>query len=220
MDSKAVSKEIRGRVWPLLKAAGFSRFTTRTAWRDSDGTVDVLNFQSFNAYNASVMEVTPFSFAVNLGSFLTYVPPQWPPKVKDGHLMPDEAGCQFRRRLVRTITQPGNKHDSVWSVDEEGRNLLWCIQDVAEQLPDALAWFARLNDKAEVLRILLEQEEDMNVLWGFGRRPSPIRSYLTGYVALALGKQELAREQLQEAVHSNRFKTLFSSVDGAVNRAA
>lgn len=219
MDSKSVSKEIRGRVWPLLKEAGFTRFTTRTAWRDSDGKVDVLNFQSYNAYNASVLGVTPFSFSVNLGCFLTYVPPQWPPKVKDGHLMPDEAECQFRRRLPRTITQPGNEHAGLWSVDEQGRNLLWCIQDVVEQLPEALAWFARLGDHSEVLRVLLEQDEDMNVLWGFGRRPSPVRSYLSGYVALKLGRQELAREKLREAVQSNCFKALFSTVEGAVNRA-
>ena len=220
MDSKAVSKEIRGRAWPLLKAAGFSRFTTRTAWRDSGGKVDVFSFPSYNAYNASVLEVTPFSFSVNLGSFLTYVPPRWPPKAKDGHLMPDEAECQFRCRLPQTITQPGNKYDEVFSVDAEGRNLLWCIQDVAEQLPDALAWFARLRDRSEVLRILCDEDEDMNVLSGVGRRPSPVRSYLSGYVALSLGQKELAREKLQEAVQSNCFKTLFSSVDGAVNRAA
>ena len=116
MDSKSVGNEIRGRMWPLLKAAGFSRFTTRTAWKDNDGKVDVLNFQSYNTYHASVLRVTPFSFSVNLGSFLTYVPPQWPPKVKDDHLMPDEAECQFRRRLARTITQPRNEHVGVWSV--------------------------------------------------------------------------------------------------------
>jgi hypothetical protein len=76
MDSKAVSKEIRGRVWPLLKAAGFTRFSTRSAWRYREGKIDVITFRSYNAYNASVMGVTPFSFSVNLGTFLTYVPPQ------------------------------------------------------------------------------------------------------------------------------------------------
>ena len=124
MDSKAVSKEIRGRVWPLLKAEGFSRFTTRTAWRDSDDKIDVVNFQSYGAYNAAVLRVTPFSFSVNLGGFLTYVPPLWPPKLKDGHVTPQEAECQFRRRLTRTVTQVGNEHADVWCLDEQGRNLL------------------------------------------------------------------------------------------------
>ena len=220
MDSKAVSREIRRHVWPLLRAEGFSRFTTRTAWRTSDGKIDVLNFQSFNAYNASVMGVTPFSFSVNLGSFLTYVPPQWPPKLKDGHPTPDEAECQFRRRLMRGFTQANNQHADVWNVDDQGRNLLSCVRDVIEQLPEAMTWFSRLTDKSEVLSVLINQDEDMSSLWGFGSKPSPNRSYLTGYVALAVGKHDLAREKLQEAVQSDCFTTLFKDVEAAVGRAA
>jgi len=219
MDSKTVSKEIRRRIWPLLKEHGFTRFSSRTAWRDSDGKIDVINFQSFNKYNADVMDVTPFSFAVNLGCFLTYVPPKWPPKTKDGHIVPHEAECNFRRCLRRALVQPGNKQDGVWSVDDHGKNLLWCIQDVAGQLPDVLGWFKRLGDRDEVLRLLLEDDEDMDVLWGVGRRPSPNRSYMTGYVALSMGMQDLAREKLEEAVASNCFTALFASVDGALNRA-
>lgn len=47
MDSKLVSAELRVQVRPVLKAAGFSRFTDRTAWRYADDRVDVVNFQSF-----------------------------------------------------------------------------------------------------------------------------------------------------------------------------
>jgi len=203
MDSKAVNKEIRGQIWPILKNIGFSRFTPRTAWRYCDDKIDVLNFQSFNAYTASVMGTTTFSFCVNLGSFLNYVPPLWPPKVKDGELMPGEAECHFRRRLMRNVTLRGQEHADVWNVDKDGRNLLWCIQDVAGQLPDAIEWFDRLADRSEVLTILLYQEEDMNEIWGFGRNPSPTRSYMTGYVALVMGELDLAREKLKEAVQSN-----------------
>ena len=104
MDSKAVNKEIRARIWPLLKDIGFSRFTPRTAWRYRGDKIDVLNFQSFNSYNASVLGITSFSFCVNLGSFLNYVPSKWPVKVKDGHPIPNEAECHFRRRLMRSVT--------------------------------------------------------------------------------------------------------------------
>lgn len=219
MDSKAVNKEIRGRIWPLLKDFGFSRFSPRTAWRYCDGKIDVLNFQSFNAYNASVMGITTFSFCVNLGSYLTYVPPTWPPKVKDGYPIPNEAECHFRRRLKRSITPQGKEHADVWNVDERGRNLLWCIQDVAEQLSDAAAWFDRLGEKSQALSILLNQEEDMNDIWGFGRNPSPHRSYLTGYVALAMGKRDLAREKLAEAVQSKCYTAQFDDVESAIGRA-
>jgi hypothetical protein len=216
MDSKAVSKEIRAKIWPLLRAAGFSRFTTRTAWRYSNNKIDVVNFQSFNAYHAEIMGVTTFSFSVNLGSFLTYVPPTWPLKLEDGHVMPSEAQCQFRQRLKRNIAQPDINDAGLWSVDKQGWNLVGCVQDVAEQVPGALAWFARLADKSEVLSILLNQEQDMTGLWGFGRRPSPIRSYLTGYSALAVGNQELARVKLREAVQSNCFTKVFADVDDAI----
>ena len=219
MDSKSVNKEIRGQIWPLLKDIGFSVFTPRTALRYCDDKIDVLNFQSFNSYNASVMGVTTFSFCVNLGSFLNYVPHWSPLKVRDGLPNPSESECHFRGRLTRRVASRGKEHGDVWNLDEQGRNLLWCIQDVAEQLPDAAAWFDHLTDKSEVLNILLNQDEDMNGLFGFGRNPSPIRSYLTGYVALAVGNQNLAEEKLGEAVQSNCFTYLFEDVDSALRRS-
>jgi hypothetical protein len=219
MDSKAVNKEIRGQIWPLLKDIGFSVFTPRTALRYCDDKIDVLNFQSFNSYNASVMGVTTFSFCVNLGSFLNYVPHWSPPKVKDGLPNPSESECHFRGRLTRRVASRGKAHGDVWNLDEQGRNLLWCIQDVTEQLPEAAAWFDHLTDKSEVLNILLNQDEDMKGLFGFGRNPSPIRSYLTGYVALAVGNQDLAEEKLGEAVQSNCFTYLFEDVDSAIRRS-
>jgi hypothetical protein len=218
MDSTTVNKEIRRSIWSALKKAGFSKFTTRTAWRYAEDQIEVVNFQSFNRYNADVLGVTPFSFAVNLGSYLSYVPPQWPSKVKDGRQVPAESECHFRGRLARTISQ-SHKHTDVWFVDSDGRNLAWCIKDVEQQLPLALQWFDRLRDKSEVLRILLKESEEMSRLWGFGNNPSPIRAYLSGYVALKLGKREIAESKLREAAESKCFMHLFASVEGALARA-
>jgi hypothetical protein len=218
MDSSAVNKEIRRSIWRALKEAGFSTFTSRTAWRYSEGQVEVLNFQSFNRYNADVLGVTTYSFAVNLGSYLLYVPPQRPPKIKGGKPVPEESACHFRGRLIRTISQ-SHEHSDIWLVDNDGRNLSWCIRDVQQQLSLALRWFDRLQDKNEVLRILLEDPENMESLWGFGNDPSPIRSYLAGYVALSLGQREVAQAKLKEAAESKCFSHLFSSVEGAITRA-
>src|SRR5687768_5994644 len=114
MDSKSVNREIRRAIWPLLKAHGFAEISARTAWRHSDQKIDVVNFQSFNSYNAGVMGVTTFSFAVNLGGYLRYVPPQWPPKkIKNGVPYPAEYECQFRGSLSRTLSQPRNAHSHV-----------------------------------------------------------------------------------------------------------
>jgi hypothetical protein len=220
MDSKDVNREIRRSIWPLLKEHRFTKVSPRTAWRHGDQQIDVINFQSFNSYNADVMGVTTFSFAVNLGTYLRYVPPEWPPKkITDGIPYPAEYECQFRGRLSCRLSQPRSKDANVWLVEKDGRNLLWCINDVAQQIPDALAWFERLQDKATVLRILQEEGENMSTLWGFGNNPSPHRSYLKAYVALHLGYDALANREFGKAVASGCYTHLFSSVDGARNRA-
>jgi uncharacterized protein DUF4304 len=219
MDSKVVNRQIRATIWPLLKATGFRATTARTAWRHNQDTVHVVNFQSFTKYNADVMGVTTFSFCVNLGCFLVYVPPEWPPKkIEEGLPYPTEAECQFRGRLSPSISQRV-KLDYLWFVEEDGRNLAWCIHDVAQQIPEALKWFARLDQRAEVLRILEEEPEDMSRLWGFGRNPSPLRSYLKGYVAMSLGKDALAAREFEQAVASGCYTHLFKSATGARSRA-
>jgi hypothetical protein len=219
MDSTAVNKEIRRSIWSALKIAGFSSFTARTAWRYERDQIEVINFQSFNRYNADLLGVTTFSFAVNLGSYLLYVPPQWPPKVKNGRPTPAESACHFRGQLARTISQRSNRHPHLWMVDNDGRNLGWCLKDVEQQISTVLTWFERLRDKKEVLRILLNEAEEMSSLWGFGNNPSPVRSYLSGYVALNLGNMELAESKLREAADSKCFAQLFSTVEGALLRA-
>jgi hypothetical protein len=218
MDSKVVNREIKTIIWPELKEVGFDTFTSRVAWRHCEDRIDVVEFQSFNKYNAEVIGITTFSFAVRLGCVPLYIPPQWPFPVKDGVLKPSEAACYFRRSLICSL-QSEIKDKSIWPIDADGKNLHWCIRDVQNQIPDALAWFQRLNDRGEVLRVLKEEDENMRLLWGMGRNPSPIRSYLTGYVALANGDRELAELKFGEAVASKCFVNLFASVEGAINRA-
>jgi len=166
------------------------------------------------------MGVTTFSFCVNLGTYLAYVPPQWPPKkMKNGVPYPAEYECQFRGSLRPSMAQT-HMNAGVWGIDKRGSNLGWSINDVANRIPVALAWFQRFDDRVEVLRILLEEEEDMSNLWGFGRRPSPVRSYLTGYVAMALKRDQIADQEFEAAVASGCFVHLFSSIEGARYRAA
>jgi hypothetical protein len=90
---------------------------------------------------------------------------------------------------------------------------------VENKIPTALAWFGRLRDKSEVLRILLTEAEEMTTLWGFGNNPSPVRSYVSGYVALNLGNRSLAESKLREAAETKCFAHLFSTVEGALQRA-
>lgn len=219
MDSRIVNRGIRKTIWPVLKEAGFDHFTSRAAWRHRANGIDVIEFQSFNRYNADVLGVTTFSFCVNLGKFLLYVPPRWEPKVKGGVQLPSEPECVFRGRLLPQVSAACS-NEAVWSVDEVGKNVRWCLQDVLNQLPKAFAWYSGLDDREEVFRILMERDENMRELWGFGRNPSPMRSYHAGYVALALGRLAIARSKLQEAVDSKSYVNLFSNVDEALGRTA
>jgi hypothetical protein len=226
MDGKVVNREIRKRIWPKLKEAGFTAFTPRTAWRYGEESIDVFNFRSFNKYHSDVMGITTFSFSVNLGRHLSYIPPTWPHKVKDGRPIPSEPECEFRGSLIRSIPQSKNNHVQMWAIDKRGENLDLCMADVERQIPLVLDWYARLSDREEVLRILLENPEQMLDgpepigYWGFGRNPSPIRSYLAGYSALNLGNDDLAREKFFEAVQSGCFSKLFTTVEEAISRVS
>ncbi len=85
---------------------------------------------------------------------------------------------------------------------------------------DAVPWFDRLADLNEALRVLLEEDELMGELWGFGRNPSPIRHYLVGYLALKLGRNGLARQHLSEALASGCFKQVAERIERDLQRAA
>ena len=207
MDSKAVNKGIKAEVWPLLRDAGFSGFSSRTAWRHRQRQVDVVNFQSFNSYNASVLGCTTYSFSVNLGCYLLEVPESFPSvKEKGGTPLPEEYQCHFRGRLAKQLRQPEFPDKHIWFVDAEGAYIQAALHDVRMTMSrDALPWFDRLSDRGEVLRILREDEEIMSHLWGFGRQGSPVRQYLTGYVALAAGRHDIARESLQAAASTPSY---------------
>jgi predicted kinase len=218
LDSKIVTREIKQFIWPLLKQAGFGVFSSRSAWRHRSDGIDVVCFQSFTRDIADSLRITTHSFSVRLGWFPNYIPPTYPPKVKNGKILPEEYGCEFRGSLKRTLPQAQHVPNDIWYVDQLGENLAECIGDVARLIPRTLELFDVYADKKSVLEILLEQKEPV----GLGptcNNSSPKLSYLTGYVASCLGDHELARKKLQEAVDSQCYINLFSSVDGALNRA-
>jgi len=220
MDSKCVSKEIRRAIWPLLRESGFWRFTSRSAWRHSESRIEVLNFQSFNSYNAGVIGCTTYSFSVNLGIFLREVPPSYEPvriKTADEKPLPEEYECHLRGHLHRNFAQAECERRDIWYIDPNGRYLEKAIHDVRMAIVrDAFGWFESLRDSGEVLRVLTDEPEDMDHLWGFGRNPSPMRSYLTGYMARSLGKRELAQSCLQEVLQSGSFTSVHNRISGDI----
>lgn len=207
MDSSNVNREIKSVIRPLLHDVGFSQFTPRTAWRYSGEKIDVVNFQSFNSYLANAVGCTTYSFCVRLGCSFDAIPRRERIKQKNGYLRPEEYECHFRLPLQKSIKQPNLKRTDVWYVDPTGKNLESVIADAKKAiLETGLGWFSRFGDMKEVLRTLLEDSESNESTSGFGANPSPLRHFMTGFTALNVGKMGLARERIQKALDSGRFK--------------
>jgi Domain of unknown function (DUF4304) len=216
LNSKTVSVALRALVRPILKEAGFSKFTDRNSWRILPERIDVVNYQSFNSYNAAALGCTTYSFAVNLGSFLRCIPAAYEPEknsLDNPKFRPAEYDCHFRGPLRRSIPQPELENRMIWYVDPDGQYLDDVVGNVRLLLSgEGLFWFDRFDDIDEVLRILTNDDENMQHLWGFGRRPSPKRSYMTGYVAKHLNKIPMARDNLQSALESGCYKGIESII--------
>lgn len=217
MDSRKVSSAIKNEVFSLLKTHGFTEFTSRSAWRFTDDRIELINFQSFNAYNAEVLGVTTYSFTVNLGVYLLCIPEQYPLKRKREKVVPEEYHCHFRGRLTRSFGQSEIERRDIWYIDPEGNYLARALEDLTEVIPSvAVPWFAFLRSDQAVLNTLLHEQEDMSRLWGFGNFDSPVRNLFTGFVALHAGERDLAREKLVAASHYEGYRRLTADPLGAL----
>ena len=199
MDSKQVTKEINLSIRPILKAKGFKKFSGRTYWRYESDRIDILNFQSFNSYNADVLGCTTFSFAVNLATFLNYIPSETEMKEKDGLVRPLESQGHFRSGLSKTIIQSEFPREDIWLIDNNGKYLCPAIIDCKAQIEqNAFNWYEQFRTKESVLRILLEDEVDMKGTWGFGNLGSLNRNRLIAYTATELGNNQLAIDKFEK----------------------
>lgn len=209
-----VNQAIRAEVRPLLASAGFDRATSRTFWRYHPDRVDVVNFQSFNSYNAGVLDITTYSFALNLGCFLRYIPNQYPnargaERLEGDKPQPKEYECQMRGRLKRNYTDRACSDRHIWYIDSRGSNLDKAVHDTRMTLNrDGLAWFEQFATPLDVYGILASREEDMESLWGFGRPGSPIRTYFLGYAAKAAGLPKEAESNLNHAASTKSFEKI------------
>jgi len=192
MDSKDVARATRSRIRPPLKAAGFDRFTSRTAWRFRGQAIGVVNFQSFNSYIASRVGCTTFSFAINLGCHYRFLPEFGTSKYYDRDNPPQEYHCAFRRPLRKSLSQPSLPRPDIWLVEADGSNLSICIDDAADVLErDAKPWLDRLCDMREALRIAEADDEKFDLTgpsgtWGFGRKGSPMWQHVIEHLSAAL----------------------------------
>jgi hypothetical protein len=140
VDSKAVNTRLRGQVRPLLKAAGFRKFTDRNSWRTGPASRWVVNFGSFNSYLAEGIGCTTFSFGINLGVYFDcHRPSPDAPPIE----WPKEPEGTIRFRALKTLQQPffnpygkhpGRDRRDVFFVLDDGSNLDEVIDDACEVL--------------------------------------------------------------------------------------
>ena len=211
MDSKIITREIRRFVWPRLKVKGFAHFSGRSAWRHSVLKIDVINFQSFNSYLAGGVGCTTYSFALNLGCYFLTIPWHYPRPIrqKNSFLLPQEFECHFRLHSNKAIWQPELKRESIWLIKENGEYLPEAIEDAIVAIErNGIPWFDNLAN----YELVFEQLQREDNLWEIGTKSSPIRHYLTGYVALACGKEAIAVDHLQAALDSGCFKQVESQL--------
>jgi hypothetical protein len=191
IDSKAVSKVIRKTVWLKLEAVGFCKFTTRTAWRFGSA-LHVVNFQSFNSYNAEILGCTTMSFSVNLGLHFDFMPGGGGAEYLGPDNPPKESQCIFRKPLRRSLPQPNNADPRIWSVDSDGLNVALCVADALQMIEqDGLPWFTDFSDPMRALRFVEAEEESFDQFgpsgtWGFGRPGSPMRKHAITYLRKAV----------------------------------
>ena len=205
MDSKTVNKELNSVIRPLLKQNGFDKFSGRTYWRYHSDRIDILNFQSFNSYNADVLGCTTFSFTVNLSVYLTYLPEKTKIKEKEGILRPEEFQGHFRGGIKKGFEQPEFPRKDIWFIDNKGENIQTAINDCKNQIKKTgLDWYNKFDTKEKIFAILTEDEMDMDGTWGFGNFDSPNRNELIAYTANELGQTDIATQKLQRLIDFNK----------------
>jgi hypothetical protein len=70
----------------------------------------------------------------------------------------------------------------------------------------------------EVLRTLREEAETNEATWGFGAKSSPARNLYTGYIALCLGKTQIATEHLKQAAISPSYDHFREQIEKQLSR--
>ena len=213
IDSDAVNRALRALVWPELLRLGFGRRTSRTAWRDREAVIHVVNFRSFNRYLADLIGATTFSFGVNVGVFYPEIANISGMSVflRDA-LRPPEPHCQGRQGLAKSIAQPGDPSQrdrpdpvdyaaprpwrdrpDVWLVLADGSNIEEVVIDARDRiLADGIPWLERLSDLEEARRHFAEVPGTTlgpgieGEAYG-GKLGSPNRLRAVGALSVALG---------------------------------
>lgn len=199
MDSKDVAKALKSRVFPVLRAAGFTEFRTRTAWRVRDQVIDVVDFRSLGSYLGDGIGVTSHSFGSTVGVYYKALHAT-PWSTEPAPARPEEYECQARRVMMKSRFQLWCWRRDVWYVNRKGTNLEAVIADVQKAVAEqALPWLLEFGDLTRALEAFESRDESamargaMRELLG-GTLNSFDRAETVSALALACGQRDRARQ--------------------------
>lgn len=212
LQREVVRARLQQGLQPLLTARAFSGFQNDVSTRATPTRTDVVAVQFFPKGKLAKWGLPSNSFSVAVGSQFSFLPAVFGKEAGQSK-QPNPALCHVRLTPSRGIWQlRGRRHPNIWVVDENGKNLEKCAEDAARVLSTAvLPWFSRFDDLQELERTLLEDEEQFDKAWGFGRKGSPLRKLLLGLVAAQLKHFDIARDNLNQAVEHHGLVELAGS---------
>ena len=213
MDSKAVARALKKRVFPGLKDAGFSEFSSRAAWRRTDRTTAVIGFPSLGSYLGSAIGTTSHSFGASAGVYYRALH-EAPWSTDPMPARPEESRCQARRSLSKSIRQFWCRRPDIWYVNRRGSNLDAVVADVLRAVrQQALPWLAEFEDQSLALAAF-EAREDSEMQPGIlletlgGGLDSLARAEISSTLALAGGDVNRAREAWQRLVANPYYQRI------------
>ena len=218
ISKKIVEREISEVFNSVLREHGFSPIERRCARRYSPHSVDVIQIEFFDKHSQLKWGNTPYSFALPIGIFFSFMPPFSSPTISLDSTekpQPEAVECHIRGTPKKGLLQRECEIPNVWYVDLDGKQLDSVLKDARNSLvTHVIPWFDRFVDLHKLLEILEHDPDEKslkNDCWGWGRLGSPIRSALTGFVAFEIGEWDIARKYFRSACQNGRLSSLAGS---------
>lgn len=234
MDSKVVNKAIRENIRPILKEAGFSKFTARNAWRYRGEIIEVVNFQFFNSNLAESVGCTTYSFSINLGSYFKWKERMpWYRLNANNKILdtPQEYSCDLRGFLQKNLDQHnlfhpyqeynGKDRKNVWYILEDGTNLIESVESAALSIKtEALPWFNQISNLDALLPMLLKEKPNDDQLsvetWIFSPK-SFSGGETAALVAIKIGQINAAKKIYEDIIKSYESNSKISDASSIID---
>ena len=139
-----LTKEIKSKVFPILKEYGFERFSGRKAWKHFDNKIYLFVISGVGSNFSEVTGYPSISITSNINIYYINFPDEKACKKlsKTGKLLPDETECHYRfslekinrqENLIKNIQNPiEKKRRDVWWVEPNDNNIESVITDIIQ----------------------------------------------------------------------------------------